>query len=99
MDTQDYIPVEVYCLHYHVEASFIISLYEFKLIELVRHEEADYIPIGQLFELEKLTRLHNDLELNSEAIDVTMHLLRKIKTMHTEIESLKSKLRLYEDEV
>jgi hypothetical protein len=99
MDTQDYIPVEVYCRHYHVEVSFVTSLNEFRLIELVRLEETDYIPIGELLELEKLTRLHNDLELNSEAIDVTMHLLKKIKAMRTEIESLKSKLRLYEDDI
>lgn len=99
METQKYISVELYCRHYNVEVSFISSLNEFKLIEIVRQDEVDYISTGQLYELEMFTRLHNDLELNSEAIDVTMHLLKRMKVMKAEIESLKSKLRLYEDDI
>ncbi len=98
MDTKELIPIEIFCLHHSVEISFINSLHEFDLIEVVQVNEEKYIPVSQLLEVEKIIRLHNDLRINTEDIDIVIHLLQKIKKMQIKIELLKSKLGIHETE-
>jgi len=96
METQEFIPIDVFCIQHGVEIAFISSLHEFGLIEVVRINEAEYIPVSQLGETEKLLRLHDELEVNLEGIDVITHLLHRVKEMQSEIQLLKNRLRFYE---
>lgn len=96
MEIQEFIPIDIFCRQHGIEISFISSLQEFGLIEVMKVEEAECIPLSQLVEAEKIVRLHGDLEINLEGIDVITHLLQKVKDMQTEIQILKNRLRLYE---
>ncbi len=96
MEMQEFIPIDNFCRQHGIEISFISSLQEFGLIEVMKVEEAECIPLSQLVEAEKIVRLHGDLEINLEGIDVITHLLQKVKDMQTEIQILKNRLRLYE---
>jgi len=96
MDIQEFIPLDVFCRHHGIAVAFMVTLHEFSLIEVVEDNSEKYIPISQLPEVEKIIRLHNDLAINTEGVDVVLHLLQKIKTMQQEMALLKSKLRLYE---
>ncbi len=96
METQEFIPIHVFCVQHGVEITLINSLQEFGLIELVSINEVDCIPINQLEEIEKMLRLHSELEINLEGIDVVQHLLQRVKEMRSEIQSLKNRLSLYE---
>lgn len=97
MDTQDYISVEVFCRHHNTEITFIAALQDYELIEIISVDDAQYIPLHQLPEVEKMLRLRNDLNINTEGIDVVYGLLQKIKAMQQEMDMLRSRLRLYED--
>ena len=96
MNIQEFIPIDIFCRQHGVEISFISSLQEFGLIEVTRINEAECIPVNQLPEAEKLVRLHDELDINMEGIDVVTHLLQRIKNMQDEIILLKNRLRLYE---
>ena len=96
MDNQDFIPVTVICQHYNVEVSFVDTLHEFNLIEFKQIETERYIPVHQLSEIEKVIRMHNELNINAEGLDAVLHLLQKIKGMQKEISLLKGKLSIYE---
>ena len=96
MEAQEYIPIDIFCRQHGVEISFITSLREFGLIEITLFNEAECITANQLMETEKLVRLHEDLAINLEGIDVITHLLHRIKTMQDEILGLKNTLRLYD---
>ena len=76
--------------------SFIFSLIDLQLIEIEEINAVKYIPESQLFALEKLVNLHNDLAINSEGIDVIQHLLQRLQRMKQEISLLKRRLELYE---
>ena len=97
MDMQSYIPIDVFCRQHGVALSFISSLQEYGLIEIIQVEEAEYLSMEQLGEAEKLLRLHGELAINLEGIDVITHLLQRVKEMQQEIQILKNRLRLYED--
>lgn len=96
MEMNEFIPIELFCQQHNIEISFVRSLQEFGLIEITMVNEAHCIKSNQLVEAEKLVRLHDDLELNLEGIDVVTHLLLKIKEMQNEIRVLKTKISLYE---
>lgn len=97
MENQEYIEIEIFCQQYCVEVPFILSLQHFGLIEIEQRNEQYFIPLNQLAEIEKIIRLQNDLQINTEGVDITLHLLQKIDNLQKEISLLKSRLSLYED--
>jgi len=97
MDTiHEFIPVEVFCLHHNVEVSFLTSLHEFSLIDVVQFNNGNYIHVTQIVKAEKIVRLHTDLKINPEGIEAVLHLLDKIKDIQNQVVVLKSRLLLYE---
>lgn len=96
MQEENLIPANEFCLHHNIEVSFIDSLKEYGLVEFTVIDDAPFVTIKQLTELEKLVRLHYELDINLEGIDAIIHLLKKLQGMQDEIIILKNKLRLYE---
>ena len=97
MDNENMISVIEFCEGHHIEISFIDSLQETGLIELATIEDTPYIQEDQLYDLEKIIRLHYDLDINLEGIDAVINLLKRMDDMQHEINLLKNRLRLYEE--
>lgn len=89
------IPTQEFCAHHHVEMKFIYSLRDYGLIEMISDEGNDYISADKLNELEKIIRLHYDLDVNMEGIDVILHLLKQLDDTEHELNRLKSELKFY----
>ena len=85
-----------FCANHNIEVSFIRSLQENGLIEIMTIEEKGYIQSGQLQELEKIVHLYYELDINLEGIETINHLLQRINHMQDEITALRNRLRLYE---
>ena len=98
METENLIPVKLFCTHHKIEISFISSLSEFGLIEVVTVSETEYISREQISDLEKMIRLHYELDINMEGIDAIYHLLQREKNLYAELNALKNRLKLYDDE-
>jgi len=97
MQTEDLIPADKFCVHSDVELSFIQSLQQSGLIQIIEIGESGYLQRDQLKELEKWIRLHRDLEINLEGIEAVSHLLERVKDLQNELSLLKDRLRLYEN--
>lgn len=93
----DLIIVSEYCRICHIDPSFLFMLEKGGLIEIDTVEGERYLPVSQLFDVERYTRMYYELSINVEGIDAIHHLLERMKSMQSEISHLKSKLRLYED--
>jgi hypothetical protein len=91
------ISVSEFCAYHNIEFAFISNLKEFGLIEIVQVQQNDYIPEDQLEKLERMIRLHRELEINPEGLDTIDHLLGKMNQLQEEVRMLKNRLRLYED--
>lgn len=98
MEEQDLILANDFCLHHRVELNFIYTLQEFGLMEIVKKEEDLYIPVQHLHELERMIRLHYDLNVNMEGIDVILHLLEKLQRTQEEVVRLRNQLKFYSGE-
>ncbi|GEP51256.1 hypothetical protein FNO01nite_19280 [Flavobacterium noncentrifugens] len=96
METQDHIAITIFSRHHGVETSFVTSLGDFGLIEIIEIEREYYFPLKQLPMAEKMIRLYLDLHVNAEGIDVVMNLLSRMDDMQHEITVLRNRLGLYE---
>jgi hypothetical protein len=98
MENEQLIPVEQFCGHFHIEFSFIRSLSEYGLVEITRLDEVEYVKKEQIKELEKMIRLYYDLDINIEGIAAISQLLQRVDHLQGELNALKNRLRLYENE-
>jgi hypothetical protein len=96
MEDEDLLPIEQLCNYYNIEVSFVRTLTDFGLIEITTVEQVPYLSKTQITDLEKLIRLHYELDINMEGIDAISHLLKKVNTLQAELNAIRKKLRLYE---
>lgn len=96
METKDLILIEQFCTHHDIEFSFINSLHEFGLIEVVELNDAKYLANEQLRDVEKMIRLHYELDINMEGIDAISNLLKQIDNLQKELIATQNKLRLFD---
>lgn len=82
--------------YYQIEMTFFSNLRELSLIEIQTINELQYIQEDDLYKIEKMIRMHQDLNINIEGIDVVFNLLQKINTLKSELVSVKNRLHLYE---
>ena len=60
-------------------------------------ENEQYLQLKQLHKVEKMMRLHYDLQINLEGLDVISNLLSQLESHQNEIILLKNRLQFYED--
>lgn len=97
MSLENFIPVNTLCTHYKVELSFFDNLNTIGLIEIQTVEEMQYVHRDSIYDIEKMIRMHQDLDVNIEGIDVVLNLLQKIDALKKEIHAVRNRLRLYEN--
>ncbi|MGO4904264.1 chaperone modulator CbpM [Flavobacterium sp. W20_MBD1_R3] len=93
---ENLIPIPVLCAHYEVELSFFTNLSDMGLFEIKTIKTNQYIDSDAIYEIEKMVRMHQELEVNIEGIDIVFNLLQKIDALQNELTALKNRLRLYE---
>jgi len=96
MKTDNWILLQTVSSHYKVELSFFTHLQELGLIEIKIIEQAPYIHPNQMHNLERIIRMHHELDINPEGIDIVLNLLQKIEHLQNDLVATKNRLRLYE---
>jgi len=91
MNHEDLITLEQVCSNYEIEFSFIISLYEQGLLKVITIDNNRFIEKENLADLEKMARLHYELGVNVEGLDVIRNLLQKMNEMEYEIKTLRNR--------
>ena len=97
METTDMIFLDEFCTSHQIEVSFVRSLEEHGLIQTIVVNETLCIQENELPKLERIMRLHNELNINSEGIDAIINLLKRIENMQNEIIELRNKLNFHEE--
>lgn len=97
MSTENFIPINTLCQHYKLEISFFNNLNENGLIDIQLVDNIQYIHKDAIYEIEKIVRMHKELDVNIEGIDIVLNLLQKIDALQTELHSVRNRLLLYEN--
>ena len=98
MQTEEMIIVNEFCIHHNIDPCFIDALNDSGLIEVTIADEKLYMPENQLPQLEKLVRLHYEMDINLEGIETITYLLNRMNTMQVQIMQLNNRLRIYEND-
>ena len=96
MFSPNFIPAEQFCTHHQVEYSFIRLLHDNGLVEINSIDNTEFLSEECLPDVERMVRLHYDLDINLEGIEAISHLLKKIDQMQHEMNDLRNRLRFYE---
>ena len=96
MDRKNLIQIKQFCVYHEIEYTFITELHNYGLVQIIMLEEDEYLQPEQLPDVEKMIRLHYDLKINLEGIDVIANLLNKIEVLQQKLTATQNKLRLYE---
>ena len=67
------------------------------MVEITISENDNYLQTNQLNDVEKMMRLHYDLDINFEGIDAIYNLLKQVEALQTEVTTLRNKLNFYKD--
>ena len=97
MSKENLILINELCVHYQVEMVFFFELHEFGILEILTIENAHFIHEDTIGVVEKVVRMHKDLNINLEGIDTVLNLLDKINDLQTQLNTAQNRLRLYED--
>ena len=92
MENERLITLQNLSANYNVEVSFIQSLNEFGLIEIITINETECIDKDYLNDIERMMRLHYDLDINLAGIDAIASLLQRMHDMQNEITMLRNRL-------
>ena len=98
MQTEYLIAIDEFCSNHQIEFSFIQSLQQNGLIEIITIKESSFIDAKYLPHLEKMVRLYYELNINLEGIDTITHMLQRIIMLQDEVVRLRNRLRLYESD-
>lgn len=98
MNQEELISTQILCSHYNIDISFVDALNQIGLIQIQHWEQNQFIHQDQISDFEKIIRLHHELNLNMEGIDVVFNLLESERELRKELSLLKNKLRLYEND-
>ena len=92
MKTENFITIQQICRHYKIPESFISALNEYDLIEITSIQNVPSIDKLQIENIEKMMRLHYELDINFEGMDVVFNLLKKVESLNNNIIELYNKL-------
>ncbi|NER09017.1 MerR HTH family regulatory protein [Muriicola jejuensis] len=97
MRNKEFFPLVRLCELYDLEVTFFEELGDFGLIDLKVYQGQQCIHQDALQEVERIIRIHRDLHVNLEGIDVVLNMLRRQEELEARLLRLSNKLRRYED--
>lgn len=96
MATRHLITITDFCGFHQIDHTFIASLHEAGLVKVTTVDQQAFIPQTELQKLERMIRLHHELEINVAGIEAISHLLEKVESLNEDIRNMRNKLQFYE---
>ena len=95
MKNTNIISIQKICVIYDIPNSFIESLFDFELIDIIDENNEQFIHEDQIRDIERFIRLHYDLKINFEGLDVILNLLNKISSLESDLNEARNELAFY----
>jgi hypothetical protein len=96
MSAKHLIKTADFCVYHQLEHTFITELQEAGLVQITIVDQTPFIPDTELHKLERMIRLHTELDINIAGIEAITHLIERIENIQEEMRLLKNSLKAYE---
>lgn len=97
MATVNYITIEEFADFHKVTTKLVYEFADFGLIEISQVETKPCIVVTNLEKCESAIRLHRDLSVNMEGIEIILDMREKHGEMKKELALLKHKIKKHEE--
>lgn len=94
----NYIAIEEFCSHHGVQVTLVRELADFGLVQLQKQEQQFFVPAAEIDKLERLVRLHHELGINKEGLEIILHMRDQLLNLNSELEVIRYRLRQLEQE-
>ncbi len=95
MAAQKLIAVKAFCSYHEINDEVFFEFESRNLIHLVKEKRSYYIPYNQLPLAEKLIRLHLQLGINLEGLEVILPLLERLQSQEDNLQKLAKQVNFY----
>ena len=92
MNQKNLVAADDICMYHQVEYTFISSLQDAGLVHFKVVDQTTYIPESELQKLERMIRMHHELEINIAGIEAINHLLDRVEQMQEEMRVLRNRV-------
>lgn len=96
MQPEQLISVQEFCGYHHLEIAFVQTLEQRGLIQIITVGQSLYVHSEQVGQLEKFTRLHQELSIHTDDLDIVSDLLERVEDLQKQIVQLQNRLAFYE---
>jgi hypothetical protein len=96
MATIKYVTIEEFANFHKVTTTLVQEFADFGLIEIKQFERKDCLIASDLEKYESAIRLHRDLSINKEGIEIILDMREKHTEMQKELALLKHKIKKHE---
>lgn len=97
MHSGKFISIKSICEIHKVEEAFVYTLYEYDILELKRDREEMLLHVDALPLLEKMVRLHKELNINPEGLQAVHLLLQRVQGLQEELLVIKRRLDAFDE--
>ena len=94
--TEDLISAHEFFTYHQLDVSFMAALDEQGILEPITIGLVRYLHPDQLAPLERLIRLHRELAVHVEDLDIVAHLLERLEQTQEQVNQLQNRLAFYE---
>ena len=96
MEEKVLVNVKEIMIHHQLDETFINQVESYQLVSFVIKNSQKFIIAEEMPRMEKIIRLHYDLEINMEGIEVIKNILDKMEALQDEVRKLQNRLNIYE---
>src|SRR5690606_18857201 len=94
----NYIAIEEFCTHHGIQVTLIREFADFGLVQLQEQEQKAVLPAGEIEKLERLLRLHSELGINKEGLEIILNMRDQLLNLNSELETIRYRLQQLEKE-
>src|SRR6188768_3606479 len=94
----NYIEIEEFCTYHGVQVTLIREFADFGLVHLQEQEQKAFVPADEIEKLERLIRLHDELGINKEGLEIILNMRDQLVSLTTELEAMRYRLHQLEQE-
>jgi chaperone modulatory protein CbpM len=96
MPTATLISAHEFLAYHQLDVSFVITLEEQGVLETTTIGPVPYLHPDQLGPIERLIRLHRELAVHVDDLDIVAHLLERLERVQEQVSELQNRLAFYE---
>ncbi|MFC5270680.1 chaperone modulator CbpM [Adhaeribacter terreus] len=94
----NYIEIEKFCTHHGVQVTLVREFADFGLVHLQEQEKQAFVPEEEIEKLERMIRLHSELGINKEGLEIILNMRDQLLNLNSELETIKYRLKQLEEE-